>query len=157
MTPILAKSRRAATRKLASCRSQQEAWKEDHLVAMVVFDIDDLLGDMVELFNVISRLDSTFRRDVIANPSFYDDRFDGQIKLLCSRYLALSEEIASTTLAFSSEYDVKNREAFLKCLESARDSAKRDFDLESEIEYEQLLPSTSDLEELFTPIEQWPC
>lgn len=132
--------------KLASCNSRQEAWKLDHEEAKLVYRIEVLLGDMVELYAEMEALDSRYRKLIARAPNCYDHDFDLRLKEDCRNYLALARDINNTTLNGFSDYDVDNIAEFRRCLEKAKMSSKHDFDLEAIIDYKSNLPSMAELD-----------
>lgn len=146
----------SAEQKLASCSSRQEVWKKDHLVAMALYKFEDLLGDMVELFDEIESFDRYYRQSLFAAPNSYSEEVDQRLKTLSRMYLDLMIDIAETTLQPFEEFAVSRRAEFESCLSKAKLSAKHDFDLEAEIDYHANLPTLDSFAERRTPIEDWP-
>ncbi|MCC7336184.1 MAG: hypothetical protein IT422_13925 [Pirellulaceae bacterium] len=146
----------SAEQKLASCSSRQEVWKKDHELAMALYKFEDLLGDMVELFDEIERFDRYYRQSLFASPNSYSEEVDRRLKALSRQYLDLMIDIEQTTLKTFQGFVVDRRQAFESCLNKAKLSAMHDFDMEAEIDYRTKLPSLDYCTELRTPIEEWP-
>lgn len=146
----------SAEQKLASCSSRQNVWKKDHDLAMALYKFDDLLGDMVELFDEIERFDRYYRQSLFNSPNSYSEEVDRRLKALSRQYLELIIDIEQTTLKSFEGFAVSRRREFESCLNKAKLSATHDFDMEAEIDYRTKLPTLDYCAELRTPIEEWP-
>ncbi len=153
---LLQRSPEIASAKLRACQELQDAWKADHEAALKIFDLEDLLGDMVELYGMLSKIDLAFRSNIANDPNCYDYELDSRLKSVCEQYLRLAEDIESTTLKYEHEYEISNLDEFQLCLSKARLSSLSDFDIESELALMPILPSVADLQEYRTPMCDWP-
>lgn len=153
---ITALSTDSAEQKLASCCSRQEVWKKDHKLAMSLYKFEDLIGDMVELFDEIELFDRYYRKSVVDSPNSYSEEVDQRIKNLCRRYLALMIDIDQTRLKSFEGFNVDRQQEFESCLRKAKLSAQYNFDMEAITDYQANLPSIDCFMERRTPIEDWP-
>jgi len=156
MTSIYKASGDSAKAKLESCYSQQEAWKIDHEKAMSLFDREELLGNMVEAFRLVEKLDELLSAKTSEAPNLYDFELDDLVKNMLSKFLEIGKDIEATTLKRFSEYQVKNLGVFQECLARARKAEANDFELNAACKLQTLLPSAAKLDNALKPISQWP-
>ena len=62
---FLEKAHAAVERRLGACSDEVEAWQLDHERAMRVFDCEDLLASMINVFDGIDELNRQYTNDVI--------------------------------------------------------------------------------------------
>ena len=111
--------------KIHACEEQKETWQRDHQQALLVFDLEDLLGDVVECYDTIQRLDRVFTDSIAHDPHSYDDDFDSTIIELCRRLHRVAEAIDKDLLSgCEQEYGIlNNAKEFRDRLSRARKSA----------------------------------
>ncbi len=154
---VFEKARSAVEQRLGACNAEFEAWKIDHEKAMLLFDCEELLESMVELFDDIDNLNRQYSDDVLSGVTSYDEEFDDRIKTLCIGWLNLAEEIRDGTLAWcKAQYDVSGEEAFLKKLATALESKQHGFDTYAIEKANVFRAVIGTLNPIQTPIASWP-
>lgn len=126
--------------KVRACEEQQESWKQDHDLAQNVFNLQDLLGDVVECFNSLRRLDQLFLKRISKDAHAYDETLDNAIIVLSGRVHQLLESINSSLLPYFERHFevVDNSDVFRKCLEYARESEKYGYRKEAHLRNTEL-------------------
>lgn len=154
---ILQKSPSVVQSKLNSCRRQNDAWRENHEQAKLLYSLEDLLGDMVECFELLKRTDAEYRSFVRKSPESYDARFDNRLKQIWRNCLDLAEDISKNTIPSFDGYSIANLDRFEKSLAAARVSAAHDFDEEAFLDWSAIGIDGSNLTSSNSvAISQWP-
>lgn len=146
---FVARSKKVAEDKLLSCRSQQEMWKASHDEAMEVFNVQDLVGDLIELFTAIRNLDRKYTAFIRNAPNAYCFDFDESLKDLYREFLA----VARDTLDMVSDHEERDwqveRASDLRSIVDQMELAeKQDFDGVSLAESKRMVPDVATLRQL---------
>lgn len=146
---FVAQSKKVAEDKLLSCRSQQEMWKTSHDEAMEVFSLQDLIGDIIELFSSINKLDKKYTDFIRREPAWYTYEFDEGLKDLYRDFLTVSRDTIETVSGHEKAgWIVDNAEELRSIVVRMEKAAEQDFDGDSLAEAERLVPNTATLRQL---------
>lgn len=145
--------------KLHASESEAEAWKTNHEQAMRVFDFQDLVTRVVELYHQIDRLNRSIVDDIVEGRVDYDEARDESIKDLCFRWIILAVTVGeglSIQWIKQEGYTIEIEGELKKCLEMAQQSQLHNFDdYANKLASEMAIPL--DLVAKFqTPMSMWP-
>ena len=145
--------------KLTAFESEAEAWKTDYEQAMRVFDCQDLVARVVDLYYVIDRLNRSVVDDIVDGRIDYDEAMDGLIKTLCARWITLARDIRNSfsILRFKQDgYTIDKEGELTKCIKVAQDSQLNNFDdYANKLASEMKIPLEL-VDKFQTPMRLWP-
>ncbi len=145
--------------RLSVSASEVEAWKTDHDQAMRVFDCEDLVARVVDLYSVIDRLNRSFVDDVVAGLIDYDEAQDDLIKDLCGRWITLAVDVRD---GFSigwfkrQGYTIEKEAELAKFIECAQVSQSHNFDDYAKSLISKMTIPMDLVEKFQTPMHLWP-
>jgi len=155
---FLEKAHAAVERRLGACSDEVEAWQLDHERAMRVFDCEDLLASMINVFDGIDELNRQYTNDVINGTLTYSEEFDARINTLCDNWFSLANRIKETTLDWckAQGHDVTKEPEFLEKISLACASKQEGFDSYAIQAANSIRLSIDRLSAVQTPIAHWP-
>lgn len=145
--------------KLSASESEVQAWKVDHEQAMRVFDWQDLIAGVIELYHDIDRLNKSIVDDIVDGLIEYDEERDDKIKGLCSRWITLAVNACDGLSApwfKNSGHTIDNEAELVKCIKMAQNSQMHNFDDYSNEKISGLSIPRGLVNKFQTPMHQWP-
>ncbi len=145
--------------KLSASECEAAAWKTDYDQAKRVFDCQDLVARVIDLYCVINRLNRSFVDDVVAGRIDYDETQDDLIKDLCSRWITLAVDIRdgfSIGYLKSDGYTKDKESDLLRYIELAQVSQSHNFDDYAKSLASQMTIPIDLVEKFQTPMHLWP-
>lgn len=129
-------------KKLEACDGRNEAWKQQHEIAKIVFRFEDQLGDLVECFREIDRLSGIFSSQVIEHPNSYDEEVDQAIHWLQGEFLRVAVEFHRLLPTMREQVGgdlLENEKDFEACVNRAVASSRSGFESEARMDQQPLL------------------
>jgi hypothetical protein len=81
----------------------QEQWLRDHKVAQLCCEFEEQLAGFLELFRMVSAVNSAWRKDVFTNTKPFDAGIDAAIKSLYKKWLSVDSEIQDAIAFFEGQ------------------------------------------------------
>lgn len=113
--------RGAVTAKLRACEANAEAWKFEHDEAMFVLSIEELVGDVNETYDNLTKLVQRIVESTISGRIPYDLDSEEELVSICDRWKRLAKEIDEELCrwAQTSGYDVSDVKQLRENLEKS--------------------------------------
>ena len=143
---------------LIACEAEVEAWKSDHLQAMQIFRVQDLIRNMTELFHRHTTLNRVVVDNVASGSVPYNEEMETGIKSVYKRWLHLAIDIRDGLLkdCKTESYSVDDEFGFLDCISKAIQSASVDFDDYALERMDSISIPTELVNKYHSPMSQWP-
>jgi hypothetical protein len=86
---------------LNTCENKVDLWKADHELAMVYFNICDLVREANDLFERLTKFDDDFRNGFYNDPGEYDDLIESQVDNLFRRWTDVVRAVVEKMLPWA--------------------------------------------------------
>ena len=91
-------------RKVEIFGEEQEQWQADHDRADAYFELQELLGDGIELYEKICRLDDCWHAAVYDNPNVFDQATSDYVLSLFGRWAEITTHVLNITAKMQADY-----------------------------------------------------